>query len=205
MTKVSLTKVCFSVLILYKCSHFHFIKVRVGFLHPSSGEGCKSTKCLAQHKGAAHKVIINNNYYYFMNARWKVRWWIAIEAHSAELAITSLISNKHEWNNCFIKFLKLQKFEVRNTSKKSQKVRAKSKKNLMKMQCCVTPCGQTDLGLWQRTFLAFLRTSKRRDWSRLSTKKLFFSLLALFREKFSSENIFSWATLSAIIYHIRSN
>ncbi|KAK2566700.1 DDB1- and CUL4-associated factor 8 [Acropora cervicornis] len=33
-------------------------KVRVGFLHPSSGEGCKSTKCLAQHKGAAHKLCI---------------------------------------------------------------------------------------------------------------------------------------------------
>ena len=33
-----------------------FLKVRVGFLHPSSSEGCKNTKCLAQHKGAAHKV-----------------------------------------------------------------------------------------------------------------------------------------------------
>ena len=33
-----------------------FFKVRVGFLHPSSSEGCKNTRCLAQHKGAAHKV-----------------------------------------------------------------------------------------------------------------------------------------------------
>ena len=56
--------------------------------------------------------------------------------YSAELAITSLISNKREWNNCFIKFLKLQKFEVRNTS---EKIRAKWKKNFMKMRCCVTP------------------------------------------------------------------
>ena len=29
------------------------------------------------------------------------------------MAITSLISNKRESNNCFIKFLKLQKFEVK--------------------------------------------------------------------------------------------
>ena len=57
-----------------------------------------------------------------------IRWSIANEARSAELAITSLISNKREWNNCFIKFLELQKFEVRNTSEKSEKIRAKSKK-----------------------------------------------------------------------------
>ena len=43
-------------------------------------------------------------------------------------AITSLIGNKREWNNCFIKFLKLQKFEARNTSEKSDEIRAKSKK-----------------------------------------------------------------------------
>ena len=54
---------------------------------------------------------------------------MANEARSAELAITSLISNKREWNNCFIKFPKLQKSEVRNTSEKSEKIRAKSKKN----------------------------------------------------------------------------
>ena len=34
----------------------------------------------------------------------------ANEARCAELAITSVISNKRELNNCFIKFLKLQKF-----------------------------------------------------------------------------------------------
>ena len=33
------------------------------------------------------------------------------EARSTELAITSLIFNKREWNNyCFIKFLERQKF-----------------------------------------------------------------------------------------------
>ena len=35
---------------------------------------------------------------------------MAKEARSAELAVTSLISNKREWSNCFIKFLKLRKF-----------------------------------------------------------------------------------------------
>ena len=52
------------------------------------------------------------------------------EVRSAELAITSLISNKRKWNNCFIKFLKFQKFEVRNTSKISEKIGAKSKNEL---------------------------------------------------------------------------
>ena len=48
---------------------------------------------------------------------------------SAELAITSLISNKRELLNSF------KKFEARNTSAKSKKIRAKSKKNLMKKRC----------------------------------------------------------------------
>lgn len=60
------------VLIEIKVAHFQhqspFLKVRVGFLHPSSSEGCKNTRCLAQHKGAAHKVssgqyaLINTSY-----------------------------------------------------------------------------------------------------------------------------------------------
>ena len=33
---------------------------------------------------------------------------IANEARKAELAITNLISNKREWNNCFIKFGNLE-------------------------------------------------------------------------------------------------
>ena len=32
-----------------------------------------------------------------------MRWQIANEARWAELAITNLISNRGEWNNCFIK------------------------------------------------------------------------------------------------------
>ena len=79
-----------------------------------------------------------------------------------ELAITSLISNKREWNNCFIKFLKLQKFEVRNASEKKQENPSEIEKNLMKMRCCVTPCGPTDVGSSQKTFLTFSGTSKRR-------------------------------------------
>ena len=55
---------------------------------------------------------------------------IANEARSAELAITSLISNRREWNNCFIKFLKLQKFEVRNTSEKKQENASEIEKKL---------------------------------------------------------------------------
>jgi len=45
-------------------------------------------------------------------------------------------------------------------SEKKRENPGEIKKNLMKMQCCVTPCGQTDLGSSQKTFLAFLRTSK---------------------------------------------
>ena len=44
--------------------------------------------------------------------------------------------------------------------------------------------GQTDAGSSQKTFLPFSRTSKRQHWSKLSTKKFFFSFFALFREKF---------------------
>ena len=34
-------------------------------------------------------------------------WYDMIWYDSPELAITSLISNKSEWNNCFIKFLQM--------------------------------------------------------------------------------------------------
>ena len=37
------------------------------------------------------------------NARSFENWGIANEARRAKLALTNLISNKHEWNNCFIK------------------------------------------------------------------------------------------------------
>ena len=63
------------------------------------------------------------------------------------------------------------------------------------------------LGSSQKTFLAFSRTSKRLHWSKLSTKKFFFSFFDFIQRKISlsGDNIFSLATLSAIIYHIRSN
>ena len=38
---------------------------------------------------------------------------------------------------------------------KKRETSSKMKKKLMKMQCCVIPCGQTDVGLSQKTFLAF--------------------------------------------------
>ena len=41
-----------------------------------------------------------------------MRWEIANKAHRAELAITNLVSNKHEWNNCFIKFGTVVNFEI---------------------------------------------------------------------------------------------
>ena len=71
--------------------------------------------------------------------------------------------------------LNSKNFEVRNRSEEREKIPAKSKKNLMKLRCCVTlQCDQTDVGSSQKTFLAFSRTSKRRRWPKLSTKKLYF-------------------------------
>ena len=80
-----------------------------------------------------------------------------------------------------MKFLKLQKLEVRNTREKSE-----NEKNLMKMRCCIKPYGQTDVGSSQKTFPAFSFTSKCRldPNSKFFTEKFFFSFLALFREKF---------------------
>ena len=64
-----------------------------------------------------------------------------------------------------------------------------------------------NVGSSQKTFLAFSRTFKRLHWSKLSTKKVFFFFFGFIQGNISlpGENIFSLATLSAIIYHIRSN
>ena len=96
------------------------------------------------------------------------------------------------------------KYEIQ--AKKARKSERNQIKYLVKMGCCVTPCGKTDVGSSQTTFLAFSRTSKHRHWSKLSTKEFFF-LFFLTQRKIllSGENIFILATLSAIIYHIRSN
>ena len=76
---------------------------------------------------------------------------MANEARSAELAITSLISNKRKWNNCFIKFLKLREFGSTKYERKKRENGSKSKKNIVKMQCCVIPGGQTDEGKSQHS------------------------------------------------------
>ena len=56
---------------------------------------------------------------------------MANEARSAELVVTSLISNKREWNNCFLKFL--NKFEIR--AKKARKSERNRKKLEDAMLC----------------------------------------------------------------------
>jgi len=91
-------------------------------------------------------------------------------------------------NYCFIKFLKLQKFEVRNTSEKSEKKQENPSDIKKKIDEDVMLCNT----LWsdrrglitKNISCLFQRTSKRRHSSKLSTKKFFFSFLALFREKF---------------------
>ena len=111
---------------------------------------------------------------------------MANEARSAELAITSLISNKREWNNCFIKFLNSKTLELRNTSEKSEKIQAKSKKLDEDAMLCNTLWSDRRRLITKR-FLAFSRTSKRRNGSKLSTKKVFFCFIQ--REiSLSSEN-----------------
>jgi len=51
-----------------------------------------------------------------------------IEARSAELAITRLISNKREWNNYFIKFLKSKNLKYEIRAKKARKSERNRKK-----------------------------------------------------------------------------
>ena len=147
-----------------------------------------------------------------LNTPGEVSLIIAVDIHreltscSAELAITSLISNKPQWNNCFIKFLKLQKFEVRNTSEKKRENPSEIEKKLIKMRCCVTPCGQTDVGSSQKYFLPFRVLLNVGIDPNFPQKSVFFFLGFIQTEiSLSGENIFSSATLSAIIWPIRSN
>ena len=115
-----------------------------------------------------------------MSARWI---WDANEARSAEVAITSLISNKREWNNCFIKFLKLRKLEVRNTSEKSEKIRAKSRNELDEdAMLCNTLCSERRRLVTKNLFLPF-HVLLNVDIDPNFAQKSFFSFLALFREK----------------------
>ena len=86
------------------------------------------------------------------------------------------------YNNCFINFLKLQKFEVRKTSEKSEKIRAKSKK--LDEDAMLGNTMWSDRRRFITKNISFSRTFKRQHWSKLSTEKFSFSFLALFREKF---------------------
>ena len=83
------------------------------------------------------------------------------------------VSNKHEIPNKWevrsrgntLEEKRKQNEEWRKRTKYKRKKRenpSKIEKVLIKMPCCVTPCGQTDVGSSQKTFLAFSRTSKRR-------------------------------------------
>ena len=101
---------------------------------------------------------------------------------------------------CLLVKIRSSKYERKKRENPSE-----IEKNLMKMRCCVTPCGQTDVGSSQKTFLAFSRASKRRHRSKLSTKKVFFFGFIQRKISLSGDNIFSLAMLSAIIYHKRSN
>ena len=116
---------------------------------------------------------------YSMSAR-----WIANEARSAELAITSLISNKCEWNNCFSKFFNKN---LRNTSENHLVIRhlgSSQKKHFLPFRVLLNV--GIDPNFPQRVFLFFFGFIPRKI-------------------SLSGENIFSLATRSAIIYHIRSN
>ena len=119
-----------------------------------------------------HKVLHNNassSRFFGISLRISclldMRLVMANSALRASLAIYHLISNTRSWNNCFIKFLKLQKFEIRNPSEK---------KHFLPFRVLL------NIGI-DPNFLFFL--------------------FSLYSEKisFSDDNIFSSATLSAII------
>ena len=111
------------------------------------------------------------------------------------MAITSLISNKHEWNNCFIKFLKLQNLKYEIRAKKA----GKSERNRKKFDEDVMLCNT----LWSdRRRLITKNISCLFAYFLTFHKKVFFFFFGFIPRKisFSGENIFSLATLSAIIY-----
>ena len=85
---------------------------------------------------------------------------------SPELAITSLISNKREWNNCFIKFLKLQKFGSTKYERTEERKSERNKKKKLDEDVMLSNILRSDrlrLIAKKKTFLAFSRTSKRRN------------------------------------------
>ena len=76
----------------------------------------------------------------------------------------------------------------------------------MKMRRCVIPGGQTDVGSSQKHFLPFrVLLNVEIDPDFPQKKFLFFFGFIHRKISLSGEKKFSLATLSAIIYHIRSN
>ena len=86
---------------------------------------------------------------------------LANEARSAELAVTSLLSIKREWNNCFIKFLELQKFGSKNYERRNRENPRKIEKLEDAMLC--NTLWSDRRRLITKTFLALSRPSKRRN------------------------------------------
>ena len=97
------------------------------------------------------------------------------------------------------------KYEIRAKNRENPR---EIDKNLMKMRCCVTPCGQTDVGSSQKNISCLFAYFYTSALIQTFHKKVFvFFFFGFIQRKIllSCENIFSLAMLSAIIYHIRSN
>ena len=69
-------------------------------------------------------------------------------------------------------------------SEKREKIRAKLEKNLMKMQCCVMPCGQTYVGSSQKHFLPFRALLNVGIDPNFPQQKLFFCFFGFIQRKF---------------------
>ena len=92
--------------------------------------------------------------------------------------------------------------------RKKQENPSEIEKNSIKMRCFVTPCGQTDVDSSQKTFIFLpFRVLLNVGIDPNFPKKSFFFAFWLYSGKnfaFRRKH-FSLATLSTIIYHIRSN
>ena len=68
---------------------------------------------------------------------------------------------------------------------KKERKSERNRKNLMKMRCCLIPCGrQTDVGSSQNHFLSFRVLLNVGINPKFLQNKFIFSFLDLFREKF---------------------
>ena len=142
--------------------------------------------------------LISKVWNLYLHAKFLTPW-------SRQFYITNLISNKREWNNCFIKLLRLQKLKYKIRAKKARKSERNRKMNFMKMRCCVTLCGQTDVGSSEKKhFLPFCVLQNVGIDPEFPHFFFFFGFIQR-KIALSGENIFSLATLSGIICQIRSN